>query len=471
MKPSTRELLKSLALGIAALAGLILWLKYQPSPPADWSEKGAGEALCPGFTDADQPQSVTILRPKETDGEMALSEIRLAREKDGWVVKNAEDAPADSPDRMAAVLAPLRRLTVLSGLGEINSRTDEAAVLEFHRSCRLLDPADAAQADLAHAGVRLTVSGREGETFADLIIGDVPEGSARERDIRYVRPAGEDAVFTADFSGESLGESGQEKALPYLDRLSTDPIDWMNRDLLRVSRWNIARMTLYEIAIDSSGTILRHRALTAAQDPEKSLGRVWELVRLITFDADGKPAETEINDGNRETDNASLNEQAEQITHLRFGRLVRLPAELAGPAAAGRPMSEWTEHAGLLAPMGFQFDDHDPADPDSVEPFLLGAEGTASLSMKGGLRLTVLFGRETSAGQAVLVIPSLDEELLAKPEPIPVPDGADEAQIRQISDENRLRESEYALSRGEAESALQQARHRFGGWVFFLDGE
>ena len=126
MKPSTRELLKSLALGIAALAGLILWLKYQPSPPADWSEKGAGEALCPGFTDADQPQSVTILRPKETDGETALSEIRLAREKDGWVVKNAEDAPADSPDRMAAVLAPLRRLTVLSGLGEINSRTGKS---------------------------------------------------------------------------------------------------------------------------------------------------------------------------------------------------------------------------------------------------------------------------------------------------------------------------------------------------------
>ena len=46
-----------------------------------------------------------------------------------------------------------------------------------------------------------------------------------------------------------------------------------------------------------------------------------------------------------------------------------------------------------------------------------------------------------------------------------------EAQIKQISDENRLRESEYALSRGDAESALQQARHRFGGWVFFLDGE
>ena len=471
MKPSTRELLKSLALGIAALIGLVLWLKYQPAPPADWSEKGAGEALCPGFADTDELREVTILRPKEADGETVLSEIRLAREKDGWVVKNAEDAPADSPDRMTAVLAPLRRLTVLSSLGEINGRTDEAATLEFHRSCRLIDPAGAAPSDLPHAGVRLTVSGREGETFADLIIGDVPEGSAKDRDIRYVRPAGEDAVFTADFSGESLGETGQEKALPYLERLSTDPIDWMNRDLLRISRWNIARMTLYEIAVDSSGTILRHRALTAAQDPEKSLGRVWELVRLVTFDADGKPSPAEITDENREADNASLNEQAEQISHLRFDRLVRLPPELADTAGAGRPMSEWTAHADLLAPLGFRFDDHDPADPDSVEPFLLGAEGTASLSMKGGLRLTVLFGRDTSSGQAVLVIPSLDEELLAKPEPVPVPDGADEAEAGRIAGENRLRESEYALNRGEAESALRQARQRFGGWVFFLGGE
>lgn len=471
MKPSTRELLKSLALGVAALVGLVLWLKFQPVPPADWSEKGAGEALCPGFTDAAQPRRVTILRPKETEGETALSEIRLEREKNGWVVKTAEDAPADSPDRMTTVLAPLLRLTVLSSLGEMNADADEAAALEFHRSCRLLDPAGAAPSDLADAGVRLTVAGGEGETFADLIIGGVPEGSAKDRDIRYVRLAGEDAVFTADFSGEALDETGQEKALPYLERLSTDPIDWMNRDLLRVSRWNIARMTLYEIAVDEGGTLIPHRVLTAAQDPERSLGRVWELIRLVTFDADGKPTPVEITDENREADNAPLNERAEQIAHLRFDKLVRLPPEPADLFRAGRPASEMTGFADVLAPLGFRFADHDPADPDSVEPILLGAEGTASLSMKGGLRLTVLFGGETSAGQAVLVIPSLDEELLAKPAPRRAPEGADEAEIKRISDENRLDESEYALNREAAEAALREARQRFAGWVFFLGGE
>ena len=470
MKPSTRELLKSLALGAAALAGLILWLKFQPAPPADWSEKGAGEALCPGFTETAQPRRVTILRPDKTSGETALSEIRLERGTDGWIVKTAEDAPADSPDRMTTVLAPLRRLTVLSSLGEMNDG-DEADALEFHRSCRLLDPAEASPSELADAGVHLTVVGDEGEKFADLIIGDVPEGSAKERDIRYVRLAGEDAVFTADFSGEALGETGQEKALPYLERLSTDPIDWMNRDLLRVSRWNVARMTLYEIAFDPNGTLAAHRVLTAAQDPEKSLGRVWELLRLVTFDSDGKPTSAEITDENREADNAALNERAEQITHLRFDKLVRLPAELADLFRAGRPASEMTGFADALTPLGFRFADHDPADPDSVEPVLLGAEGTASLSMKGGLCLTVLFGGETPAGQAVLVIPSLDAEILTEPTPRQAPEGADDAQLKQISDENRLAESEFELNRQEAETALREARRRFAGWVFFLGGE
>ena len=470
MKPSTREIFKSLALAAAALVGLILWLKFQPVPPADWSEKGAGEPLCPGFTETAQPRRVTIVRPNAADGETVLSEIRLERETGGWVIKTAEDAPADSPDRMTMVLAPLRRLAVLSNLGEMTVG-DETAADEFHRSCKLLDPAAAGSSDLADAGVRLTVTGEEGETFADLIVGAVPEGSAQRRDIRYVRLAGSDAVFTADFSGEALGESGQEKALPYVDRLSTDPIDWMNRDLLRVSRWNIARMTLYEIAFGADGTPIQHRVLTAAQDPEKSLGRVWELIRLVTFDPDGKPTPAEITDENREADNSALNERAEQITHLRFDRLVRLPAEPADLARAGRPVSEWGAFADALAPLGFRFADHDPADPDSVEPILLGAEGTASLSMKGGLRLTVLFGSETSAGQAILVIPSLDGELLTEPAPRQAPEGASDEEIRRIADENRLAESEYALNRENAETALREALRRFGGWVFFLGGE
>ena len=468
MKPSTRENFKSLAIGLAALAGLILWLKYQPKPPADWSEIGSGAALCPGFDDASLPTSLTIARPVSEGEKTVLAEIRLEKGNGGWIIKTADDAPADSPDRLTMVLAPLMRLTVLSDMREINSHSDETAVREFHRSSKLLDPTGVSGADLADAGIRLTVSGADQEKYADLIIGAVPEGSSEVRDIHYVRVAGEDAVFTADFSGEALSEAGEEKALPYTDRLSADPIDWMNRDLLRISRWNIARMTLYQIAVDEKGTLIPHSVETVTQDPDRSLGRVWERERLVTFDSTGKPAETEITDENRTPDNTPLNERAEQIAHLRFSSLKRLPPALAALAAAGRPAGEWTGFADQLGPLGFRFADHDPADPASVEPVLLGAEGTARLDMKEGISLTVLFGSETADGQAILVIPALDESLFAPPEAPAAPDGISEEEAKRLADEKRLRENELALNRSRAQALLERERNRLSGWVFFL---
>ena len=469
MKPSTRENLKSLAIGCAALLGLVLWLKYQPKPPADWSEIGTGEALCPGFTDVSLPASLTIARPVPADGgKAALSEIRLERGREGWRIKTADDAPADSADRLTMVLAPLLRLTVLSDIREISSHADEAALLEFHRSSKLLDPTEVSGADLADAGIRLTVAGPDSEKYADLIIGSVPEGSSEVRDIHYVRIAGEDAVFTADFSGEALSEAGEEKALPYTERLSTDPIDWMNRDLLRISRWNISRMTLYQIAVDEKGTLLPHSIEAVTQDPGRSLGRVWEEERLVTFDGEGKPAEVEITDENRFPDNTPLNERAEQIAHLRFSARKRLPPELAALAASGRPAGEWSEFAEFLNPLGFWFADHDPGDPNGITPVLLGAEGTARLDMKEGVSFTLLFGNETADGQAVLVIPALDEEAFRTAEP-PAPDeGASEEEIKRLADEIRLRESELALNRSEAQSSLEREQHRLSGWVFYL---
>ena len=371
---------------------------------------------------------------------------------------------------MTMVLAPLLRLTVLSDIREINTHSDESAILEFHRSCGLLDPTTASASEMSDAGIRLTVTGGRRRNVRRP---DHRQGSGREfevRDIRYVRLAGEDAVFTVDFREKNWKAPGR-KSSPYIDRLSIDPIDWMNRDLLRVSRWNITRMTLFEIAIDDKGKLTPHKVKTAAQDPDRSLGRVWELLRQTDFDENGKPVEVEITDENRFPDSAPFNQRAEQITHLRFGGLLRLPTEIAQLATIGRPVREWTPFAELLNPLGFRFADHDPTDPDAIEPLLLGAEGTASLTMNDGIRLTILFGAETSDGQAILVLPALDEESLPKPEPVIPPEGATPEEAKRIADENRLRENEYALNRSEAEVKLRFYRNRFSDWVFLLGNE
>ena len=58
-----KENLKSIVIGLAALAALVLWLRLQPKPPTDWSQKGVGEAVFPNFQDAADVRSITITRP------------------------------------------------------------------------------------------------------------------------------------------------------------------------------------------------------------------------------------------------------------------------------------------------------------------------------------------------------------------------------------------------------------------------
>ena len=83
MKPSTRENLKSLMIGLAALAGLILWLKYQPQPPADRPKRGGRDPLSRVYRRV-APHHLTIVRPKPEKETVEAVEIRLERErKDG----------------------------------------------------------------------------------------------------------------------------------------------------------------------------------------------------------------------------------------------------------------------------------------------------------------------------------------------------------------------------------------------------
>lgn len=478
-----KENLKSLLIGLAALAALAAWLHFQPKPPADWSQKGVGESLFPDFKDPLDAHALTIVRPKTGgddesggNGEKVgnpipeAAAIRVVRGKDGWVLQTASDAPADNAERLTMIFAPLLRLTVLSDVPEIDGKTDAAAVAEFHRSCRLLDPAECDASEMEDAGIRLTVAGSEGEKFVDLIIGAVPEASSSVRDIRYVRWPGENRVFTADFSGEAVETAGEEKAPPYVDRLSTDPLDWMNRDLLRISRWNIALMTLFDYGVGADGKMIPRRFITLAQDSERPLGRVWERIRQIDFDQDGKSNEWEISDENRFPDNDPFNAAADAVGRLTFLDLARKPDGLADLIAQNRPTREWIPLAETFKPLGFSLADHDPIDPTGVDPRLVGRGGEISLTMTDGTELTLLFGEADGQKRRPLwVIPSFSDAFFPKPEVRPIPDGADDEEKKRLADENSLRESEYALNKAEGEKNARLLGRRFDRWFYFID--
>ncbi len=473
-----KETVKSLLIGICALVALVLWLSLQPKQPADWSQKGVGEPLFPTFKDVDAMGGIDIVRPtygiktedaKKEEKPDGTASIHVKRDENDWVIASASRFPANNPDRMTMVVAPLLTLSVLSEVTEIES-SDEAKRSAFLRQCRLLDPTRASMSDLADAGIRVTVQGTGGETFADFIVGAIPEESSAVRDIRYLRLVGDDRVYTVDFSAEAVEASGEGKALPYVDRLSTDPLDWIDRDLLRISRWNIAKMEIFRSSIEEGEKFVPKEFLQVAQDPERSLGRVWELTERVTFDADGHGLPVEITDENRFPDNDPLNVAVDKITHLSIAGFQRKPDAFAEISLQNRPERELDAIKDLIRPFGLFLADHDPFRPEGVDPILVADGGKVRLTMTDGTVLTLLFGNATDDGKRFLVVhASFDPDFFPAPEPLVPSENADEKERERITDENRLRKSEYDLSVAEGEKKARLSDRRFAPWLYLIN--
>ena len=106
-----KETIKSVVIGLLALAGLILYLSTRPKPPRQWTDTEAGEILFPGFTDAALMRRVTIARIG-ADGQ--LERLELSRQGQEWKIASRSMAPAENSERIASIASPLVGLTALS---------------------------------------------------------------------------------------------------------------------------------------------------------------------------------------------------------------------------------------------------------------------------------------------------------------------------------------------------------------------
>lgn len=437
------ETKKSLIIGLLALAALCVWLATRPKPPAEWVPKDSGATLFPAFRDPAEMVTLKIERRNETSGE--LERLELAREADRWRIKTKSDAPAENIDRIAAVAAPLVGLTVLATASEL-AGADEEKIETFHRACRLLDPTLSVGSDAADTGILLEIGGADNVTFVRAILGAVPSESA-SGDLRYLRLADDDRVFTVDFSSAAASDSNSP-ATSYVERLSTNPLDWMNRDLLRISRWNIAEFGRFAYAADKDGKPIPSRFFSVRQDPDRSIDHVWTPVRSVSF-ADGKPTDDEQPEA---PDGKRVNEAADAVGHLRFDALERFPAAISELFRANRPARELAAEQETFAAWGFFFADHDPLTPDAADPALCGSGGEIRLTMTDGLAYRILFGQKNAdESRAVLVCCSFD------PAALPAADSADSVAAA---------EREIALAEGEKKAA--ENSRRFDDWLYFI---
>ncbi|HET6277798.1 MAG TPA: DUF4340 domain-containing protein, partial [Candidatus Polarisedimenticolia bacterium] len=268
--------------------------------------------------------------------------------KDGrWTIPSHHDYPADGKDRLAQTAAGV------IGIRKDDFRTDNVA---DHEACGVLDPLDEGTASLMGRGKRVTLRGENDQTLADFIVGRPLD---QRPGYRFVRIPDQKRVYVAKMDID----------------LSTRFEDWIERDLLQVSRDEIELVILKDYSIDESTRRVNQRDVVFLNKKDGT----WRADRMT---------------GAQEVDSMKMNDLLGALDDLQIVGVRPKPAGLSAKLQRAAGGMEVTQ-ADLvsLQSRGYYF---------SREGTLLSNEGEIEARSSLGVLYTLRFGEIVyGSGEAV----------------------------------------------------------------------
>ena len=326
-----------LYVGIASL--VLLWaymVRPKPIESAEQAETGR-------FFIIFKPQECASLEILAYDEETAKSQQFKVEAKDGgkFAIPSHENYPADAKDHLATAA------TSVMDLEKLGKASDSKAT---HEEYGVVDPDTAKlQSGAKGVGKRVTLEDKAGKKLAQFIIGKPVKG---QESLRYVRTPESDAVFRVKVA---------------VDKLSTKFEDWIEKDLLKLSTWDIKRVILNNYSIDESAfPRLRKIDGEGLELNYEETGSKWALAGL-------KPGE--------ELDNEKLNTLKTALGDLKIVDVRRKPTALAN-ALKGEGDQLSPQDAQSLESKGFYL----------TQQGLFSNEGEVLCQMKDGIQYTLRFG-------------------------------------------------------------------------------
>jgi len=428
MSPALRRTAGFLAVG----AGLLLlgsWLTMRPSlrQRAVVGEAEQAKVLFPELADASKAASLEIV---SFDDETAtLKPFKVVRSGGVWVLPSHENYPADAKDQLAAAATELIDRPVLDVVSDSPGEHETYGVIEP-------DP-EKIKVGMTGVGQLVEIRDTSGNKLARLIVGKedkLPAGATAGagRSLRFVRRAGQDRVYRVELD---------------TSKFTTTFDDWIEKDLLKLSPWDVRRLTLDDSsctfgADEKSGRLVvsqerRSRFDLAYDDKDAS----WSLVRLELFDGKNKPREEKLA-ADEELASGKLNDLRNALGDLKIVDVVRKPSGLSADLKAEEAFTGDGEAVTSLAQRGFF-------------PFqtgeILSSNGETVVGMKDGVEYLLRFGNGTtvagadaaeatkneagspaagaeSTGRYLFVTARFNEGLLEKPKLEPVPEAPAEDQ-------------------------------------------
>lgn len=386
--------------GVAAVVGLVAWIST-PAPPASPGPSTAAELFKP--FEAGDANSFKIVRYDEDEGKLSTFEVTR---KDGgrWVIPSHDNYPADAEEQLKKIAGLFVELKPIAKV------SDDP---QTHELYGVKEPKDDASGDAKSFGRVVTIADEAGDPLVELIVGKQwdREGSSATgssaKEARFVRRVNQDPVYVAEIS---------------LDSLTTKFEEWIERDLLKLNSFDVAKLELRDYSIVPVQSPENPNALTLAllrrMETLVSWGsdkNEWNLDRMTVYQGnealEGELAEDE------ELNKAKLDGVKTAVDDLKIIDVDRKPQVLAD-ALKDETLMRDRQAVQELGEYGFF-----AMRGEGNKPQILGSNGGLRISMKDGVQYVLNFGNAKSAEKGdstklnryLMVTAQIDESLLPKP--------------------------------------------------------
>ena len=252
---------------LAGAGMLVLGAAVQPRFKTAKVESEEQRVLFPELSDASKAASLEIV---SYDDELStLHPFKVMQSGGVWVLPAHQNYPADAKDQLAAAATALVDLKMLDVVSKSPAEHETYGVIEP-------DP-EKIKPGMTGVGQLIEIRDASGNKLARLIVGKEDKRRSGEdaagRALRFVRKAGQDPVYRVEID---------------TSKLTTKFDDWIEKDLLKLSPWDVRRLTLEDyalVAVESVGTAVEMTAETAAETasppcPAMAASSICSLPRL-----------------------------------------------------------------------------------------------------------------------------------------------------------------------------------------------
>lgn len=347
-------------LGIGAVL-LAVGIYLLPSQ-ADFSPVSRkNEVLFPDLKDGNAAQGMEIVSFDEKLS--ALKKFEVKKVNGRWVLPSHKNYPADAKKQLVEAASSL---VELKALDQVDSNPEK------HELYGVLDPSED-KVKVGATGVGKLVEFKDGSSkiLARMIIGKQLKEMGKEAsdsDLRYVRIAGQDPVYTVK--------------LP-TDKFSPKFEDWIETDLLKLNTFDIKQVELRDYAVrpEDRANPIQEKSVAQLEFDDKDAK--WSLRKFEEF-PEGKPVEVKLTD-KEELNTVKLDELKNALNSLKIVNVIRKPQGLINSLRENEIKLE-PEALISLQQSGFYLT-RGPSGPQ-----LFARDGEVIAALRDGVQYTLRFG-------------------------------------------------------------------------------